>query len=404
MEFTQKETLQELEALLTGRWITDLANTSALLMSHVADLNWVGFYLVPKNEVNVMWLGPFQGQAACTTIPFSKGVCGAAATEQKTLREELVKLTQPFVTKKTENLNQLRKISKLSASDSATINWSEFSIEKTVEPRIQFPAAQKLSHFIPQSFEISSSGYSRLPASEKKCDSASPTAVSLGGCLQSKKLAEAETLAFKLSGNKETRATGLYYLSVIADKQAEFEKALWLIEKAILLDPENSMIQYQKGKVLYSVEGINSALPYFEKVLDMKKTSPELVVMSALKSFSDRDFITATEEFSRLSTEELYTYSLGELYVEATAQKGETEDALKLSSKLLNLKPESVDMLIEQARVLEVFSVKKESAMTSYQKALSKSSNGEQKDWLKKKIEFLKTNKNSQITSNVYGN
>ena len=164
------------------------------------------------------------------------------------------------------------------------------------------------------------------------------------------------------------------------------------------------MIQYQKGKVLYSVEGINSALPYFEKVLDMKKTSPELVVMSALKSFSDRDFITATEEFSRLSTEELYTYSLGELYVEATAQKGETEDALKLSSKLLNLKPESVDMLIEQARVLEVFSVKKESAMTSYQKALSKSSNGEQKDWLKKKIEFLKTNKNSQITSNVYGN
>lgn len=338
---------------------------------------------------------------AITNMPVPESL---SATEQKTLREELVKLTQPFLAKKTENLSQLRKISKLSASDSASINWSEFSVEKTVEPRIQFPSAQKLSHFIPKSFEISSSGYSRLPASEKKCDPTTPTALSLGGCIQAKKLNEAEVLAFKLSGNKETRATGLYYLSVIADKQAEFEKALWLIEKAILLDPENSMIQYQKGKVLYSVEGINSALPYFEKVLDMKKSSPELVVMSALKSFSDRDFITATEEFSRLSTEELYTYSLGELYVEATAQKGETEEALKLSTKLLNSKPNSVDMLIEQARVLEIFSVNKESAMISYQKALSKSSNSEQKDWLKKKIEFLKTNKNSQITSNVNGN
>ena len=184
----------------------------------------------------------------------------------------------------------------------------------------------------------------------------------------------------------------------------EHEKALWLIEKAYALEPENSMINYQKGKVLYSVEGINSALPYFEKVLDMKKSSPELAVMSALKSFSDRDYITATEEFSRLSSEELYNYSLGELYVEATAQKGETEEALKLSSKLLNTKPDSVDMLIEQARVLEVFSVNKEGAMISYQKAFSKSANAEQKDWLKKKIEFLKTNKNSQITSNVTGN
>lgn len=324
--------------------------------------------------------------------------------EQKTLRQELVKLTTPFANKKVDNLTQLRKISKLSATESESVNWAEMNVEKTVEPRVVFPSAQKLSHFIPTQFEISNNGYTRLPATERKCDVNAPTAASLGGCIQSKKYNEAETLAFKLSGAKETRATGLYYLSVIADKQGDYDKALWLIEKSYVLDPENSMVNYQKGKVLYSVEGINSALPYFEKVLDMKKSSPELVVMSALKSFSDRDFITATEELSRLSNDELYTYSLGVLYVEATAQKGETEEALKLSSKFLNSKTDSVDMWIEQARVFEVFSVNKESAANSYQKALSKSSNLEQKDWLKKKIEFLKNNKDSQITSYVGGN
>ena len=197
---------------------------------------------------------------------------------------------------------------------------------------------------------------------------------------------------------------GLYYLSVIADRKEETDKALWMIQKAVALDPENSVLNYQKGKVLYSVEGINTALPFFEKVLDMKKSSTDLVVMSALKSFSDRDYISATEEFSRLSNEELYNYGVGLLFVEATAQKGETEQAVKIASKFLNLKSDYVDMWIEQARVFEQFGLNKESAMTSYQKALSKTSDLEQKEWLKKKIDFLKLNKSSQITSNVSGN
>lgn len=327
-----------------------------------------------------------------------------SAVEQKTLREELIKITQPFVAKKESNLAQLRKISKLSSSQSESLNWSEINVEKTIEPRLVFPSPQKLSVFIPSQFEISNNGYSKLSALEKKCDVNQVTAQSIGGCIQAKKMNEAESIAFKLSGNKETRGLGLYYLSLIADLQAEKEKALWLIEKAYALDPDHSLYNYQKGKVLYSVDGLNSALPYFEKVLDMKKTTPELVVMSALKSFSDRDYISATEEFSRLSVDELYNYSLGVLYVEATLLKGETEEALKLATKLLNSRSDYVDMWIEQGRIFEAFSVNKESAVNSYQKAFSKSANAEQKDWLKRKIIFLNSSKNSQITSYVGGN
>ncbi|MBC7420105.1 MAG: GAF domain-containing protein [Bdellovibrio sp.] len=82
--FTQKETLQELKAILTGRWVTDLSNTAALLNSRFNDINWLGFYLADEKET--LWLGPFQGLPACATIPFSKGVCGAAATQKKSMR------------------------------------------------------------------------------------------------------------------------------------------------------------------------------------------------------------------------------------------------------------------------------------------------------------------------------
>lgn len=92
-EFTFKETLQELEGLMTGRWTTDLANAAALLNSRFKDINWIGFYLIDQNDqskssAETLWLGPFQGLPACTMIPFSKGVCGAAASQRKTMRVE----------------------------------------------------------------------------------------------------------------------------------------------------------------------------------------------------------------------------------------------------------------------------------------------------------------------------
>lgn len=54
-----------------------LANVSALLWETLPEINWVGFYLSDGNDRLI--LGPFQGRAACTVIPFGKGVCGTAA-------------------------------------------------------------------------------------------------------------------------------------------------------------------------------------------------------------------------------------------------------------------------------------------------------------------------------------
>ncbi len=316
-----------------------------------------------------------------------------AAAEQKSLREELIKMTMPFQDKRKENLLKLRQISKLSTTESEQIIWADMSVEKTVEPRVRFPSSQILTSYLPNQFGTASTGFERLPASDKKCDATKLSAASIGSCIQAKKFTEAEKLAYNLTETKEQRSQGLYYLSVIADQQNENDKALWMIEKALASEPENSLYNYQKGKVVYSVEGINSALPYFEKVLDMKKNSNEIRVMNALKSFSDRDYLTASDEFSHMNTEDLYTYSVAEIYIESVAQKGETEQAILLSQKLVNFSKASVDTLLEQARVLEQFAMNKDLASMAYQKALSRSPSSEQKEWLKKKIEFLKTNK-----------
>ena len=66
-------------------FIANAAQFSAFLYHQVGDLNWAGFYL---NRNGQLVLGPFQGQVACVRIPFSRGVCGAAAATRQTQRVE----------------------------------------------------------------------------------------------------------------------------------------------------------------------------------------------------------------------------------------------------------------------------------------------------------------------------
>lgn len=74
---------EQLRALTEGipHPISNLANAAALLWHGLSDLNWAGFYLL---EGKKLVLGPFQGKTACIEIPLGRGVCGAAAAEDRT--------------------------------------------------------------------------------------------------------------------------------------------------------------------------------------------------------------------------------------------------------------------------------------------------------------------------------
>ena len=61
--------------------VSNLSNISAIL-NQLENLNWCGFYFVKDNT---LYLGPFQGEPACTVIQFGRGVCGTAFKEKKTI-------------------------------------------------------------------------------------------------------------------------------------------------------------------------------------------------------------------------------------------------------------------------------------------------------------------------------
>ncbi len=81
----------QLKGLIEGvpHLTANLANASALLFGAMEDINWAGFYLVENGK---LVLGPFQGKPACIEIDIGSGVCGAAASQDRTQLVENVHL------------------------------------------------------------------------------------------------------------------------------------------------------------------------------------------------------------------------------------------------------------------------------------------------------------------------
>jgi L-methionine (R)-S-oxide reductase len=88
LDFRQASTYESLVADLKllldddRDWLVNLSNCAALLYNRLPRLNWAGFYLYREGR---LILGPFQGKPACTRIDLSRGVCGRAATDRKTV-------------------------------------------------------------------------------------------------------------------------------------------------------------------------------------------------------------------------------------------------------------------------------------------------------------------------------
>ncbi|MEO9780933.1 MAG: GAF domain-containing protein [Sedimentitalea sp.] len=79
MSLDYKTLAQTIDALTSGE--TDevaLMATVACEVHHADDrFDWTGFYRVVAPEL--LKIGPYQGGHGCLVIPFSRGVCGAAA-------------------------------------------------------------------------------------------------------------------------------------------------------------------------------------------------------------------------------------------------------------------------------------------------------------------------------------
>ncbi len=85
-------------------WYTTLSNAAAVLEYFMDDVNWIGFYIMEKDA---LYLGPFQGKAACTKILLGSGVCGHAALEKKIVKVDDVNTFEGHITCDSDSQSEL---------------------------------------------------------------------------------------------------------------------------------------------------------------------------------------------------------------------------------------------------------------------------------------------------------
>lgn len=91
------EVAARLALLLEGEadWVAAMATVACELHAAFAYYHWTGFYRAAAVQAGgaaaarlpgepQLVVGPYQGGLGCLRIPFSKGVCGAAARTQRT--------------------------------------------------------------------------------------------------------------------------------------------------------------------------------------------------------------------------------------------------------------------------------------------------------------------------------
>lgn len=80
-----EQALKNILAICEGEldMIAQMATISCELFHGDERFDWVGFYRNIGDDI--LKIGPYQGGHGCLTIPFSKGVCGAAARLRETI-------------------------------------------------------------------------------------------------------------------------------------------------------------------------------------------------------------------------------------------------------------------------------------------------------------------------------
>ncbi|MEO0551015.1 MAG: GAF domain-containing protein [Pseudomonadota bacterium] len=78
----------EITSVIAGETYTPARYASAsclLAQAFQPRFFWTGFYVVDPRKPTELVVGPYQGTLGCLRIPLGKGVCGACATQKRSI-------------------------------------------------------------------------------------------------------------------------------------------------------------------------------------------------------------------------------------------------------------------------------------------------------------------------------
>jgi len=290
---------------------------------------------------------------ALSTMPLPASLSEA---DQKTLRSEIEKLIAPIQEKQAENRMSIAEIAKKSlTTQKKSVNWAQLSVQEVAPVDFGSMSSQQIEFFIPDQWNANS--YSSLKKSKFNCESKKSDLAEWFGYCFLNQYSKLENEALALTDTLTNRAWGLFYLSLISERKKLNDKSYWLIEKAIQLDPTNDVFKYQKIRILSQIEGFSSVAADLVVLFNSQQlSSADLKALQAVHLSQQGDWKKALDVLDDLDSKTILKHQLTFLLAEAQAKTGDNS-----------------------------------SALSTYKKALASSHEPEQRKWIEKKLDYLKT-------------
>lgn len=300
----------------------------------------------------------------------------------KALKSELKKLTEPIEDKKKDIEQKLKDLTKeRKLISNVDVDYESLPVTSSVSPKIPSLGSDYFPILVPKPKNVTT-----LLKENKEFIGLIEKANKL---VETQKWDLLENLAMELHKIEFQNSIGLFYLSIVAEKKNLIEKSMLLLELALKKKIQSPIIKYQKARTHLLLKDAVTANPmllslFEEKNLEAIQDLEGLHVLQASLQFQENNCTEFLKNIKNLDTDHWPQFKI--LQSECLSQKGDFEKSIDLLDK----KNKNIEAVLQLARIQEIYRFDWTKAQSLYSQALNQSSDQIQKDWLSRKIEYLK--------------
>lgn len=317
--------------------------------------------------------------------------------EKKALREELGKLTAPIAEKNADISKQLKSLAKESnVTESSVTDFANLPAKDTVKPKLKTLSLEGIPPYLV--LLLQDGGFLKFEPKQPRCvtkdltpenDMATLVEV-MSQCAAAKNPAEIEKVATLAARKNSNSFLPTYFMSVAAQLQGRPEKSIWMAEISIKKAPDSAFAHYQKGRAAMQLADFATANSAFMRSGDLGMKVPEVNVIKGSIFYNQGDCYQAIEEFNKLEPALVRKFGLVPVVSECQAQSGDFDKAIFFCVENLKTYQPQVDLFLQMGHIHETYRFDTAKAIDAYTNAAKISTRADQKEWIERKLQFLK--------------
>lgn len=164
---------------------------------------------------------------------------------------------------------------------------------------------------------------------------------------------------------------GPYFLSLVSEEAGDLPRAIWMAGLASRKAPNNSVIEFQKARLLWKTSQRDAAFHAAKNAYELDNNLVEAAFMMAQVYLSDYQFDKAEEFFAKVvkANRRVFTANIG--LAESLAQQGKFDKAIPYFEAALRLKQERTDIALRVADIYDKDLKDPRRALSWYDKVLA---------------------------------